>query len=43
MPKYQFINDFTAVVWEEDGVIYCVPTDQLTEQEKELIYREKGY
>lgn len=40
---YYFVDDFKAVVWKENGIIYCVPTHLLTEEEKLEIYKEKGY
>lgn len=38
--KFEFIDDFKSIVWQEEGITYCVPTDSLDEQEKKYIYEE---
>lgn len=40
--QFQFIDDFKAVVYKENGRVYCVPTNQLTEEDKNFIYEEKA-
>lgn len=42
IPDFKFIDDFKAVTWKEDGIVYCTPTATLTEEEKEYIYEQKA-
>ena len=41
--KFEFINDFKDVVWKDGDIVYCVPVDSLTEEEKEYIYAQAFY